>query len=550
MLDLRNYQVDAIDAIDAHEAKGKIRPLCVIPTGGGKTVVFSHHISRRGGRALVFVHRDELAEQAVEKLRIVDPDRKVGIVKAEMNEVDAETVVASVQTAQLQHRMDQLLASGPFRTVVVDEAHHAPAPSWRYCLDRVGSLRAPSEPGPLTVGFTATPERDGKKLEIWDGPQPAYYLTIRELVFAGYLAPVRGERVKTSADLTKVSKSDGDLAAGQLGTELLTSGAIGEIARAINAKARDRKGVAFLPTIATAKALAEDLRVLGIAAESVDGNTPKDERRAILKRLRSGVTRWVANCAVLTEGFDEPSIDCICIARPTVFHGLYVQMVGRGMRPFPGKEDCLVLDVVGATERHDLVSTIDLGANDTPGQGSAMTHQMPDEMDPRPCQLCGRRVAADRWDVAKYHENCEALETGAIDLFKKSTLRWLPLDRDNKRGWAMPIENGVLVVAPADDERYHLINYERTKLTFVNHAVPLEWAFGIGEDRAKAFGNLTKRKAGWLTLRPTPRQLNALDREGVPRDALSRIKTRGQAADLMTRLQGRRAVAKLERQSC
>lgn len=548
MLQLRPYQGDCLEAIDAHKG---IRPLVVLPTGGGKTVVFSHQIARRPGRSLVLVHRDELAEQTIEKLQIIDPDRQVGVVKAERNEVDAQTVVASVQTVSREARLADLLNYGSFRTVVVDEAHHAPARSWRYVLHGVGSMREVGEPGPLTTGYTATPERDGRKLEIWDGPQPVFYRTIREMVLDDYLVWPRGERVNTSADLSKISKSDGDLAAGQLGSELLTSGAIGEIAQAIKAKASDRKGLAFLPTIATAKALAAVLTELGIPAESVDRGTEKNERRAILKRLRTGVTRFVTNCNVLTEGYDDPSIDCIVIARPTVFRGLYLQMVGRGLRPYPGKDDCLVLDVVGATERHDLVSVIDIGMNVVPEQGSAV---VPGEAAPeveRPCRLCGRQVAEARWDVKHYHENCLALESGAINLFKTSNLRWLRTHKeDGKGGWCMGLEKGTLVIVPCGNDRYHLVQHGFGKLDFINRAVPLEWAFGIGEDRAKAYGKLTQRSASWLNAPVTTSQLHRLANEGMPEASLARVQTRGQAADLITRLQGRRAVTRLERRSC
>src|SRR5690606_32972909 len=99
----------------------------------------------------------------------------------------------------------------------------------------------------------------------------------------------------------------------------------------------------------------------GIPAEMVSGQIPTEERRAILGRLKSGATQVVTNCAVLTEGFDEPSISCVVVARPTKFHGLYVQMVGRGTRLYPGKKDLLVLDVTGASERHDLGAVVDLG---------------------------------------------------------------------------------------------------------------------------------------------------------------------------------------------
>src|SRR5262245_17555310 len=135
MLSPRQYQLDALTAIEDAEGRGVRRPLVVHPTGTGKTVTFSHLIARRAlaghHRALVLVHRDELANQTVDKISLVAPDLRTGIVKAERDEHDADVVVASVQTAYQQRRLDRLTSAGGFATVVVDEAHHAPAPSWR-----------------------------------------------------------------------------------------------------------------------------------------------------------------------------------------------------------------------------------------------------------------------------------------------------------------------------------------------------------------------------------------------------------------------------------
>src|SRR5690606_21023577 len=167
MLDLRPYQASAIKAINEAERQGVKRPLVVHPTGTGKTVTVSHLIAPRAGigRALVLVHRDELANKTVDKINLVAPELTTGVVKAERNEVDRDVVVASVQTIHRDNRLAALLAAGPVETVVVDEAHHAPAPTWTKVLTGLGSF---SPFGPLTVGFTATPERDGKSLGVWE----------------------------------------------------------------------------------------------------------------------------------------------------------------------------------------------------------------------------------------------------------------------------------------------------------------------------------------------------------------------------------------------
>src|SRR5207342_3798151 len=135
---------------------------------------------------------------------------------------------------------------------------------------------------------------------------------------------------------------------------LLAANAPAHVLAAFQAYAAERKALLFTPTVALAYAMAATFCSAGIAAEALDGTTPLATRRAILQRLHSGATRVVANCAVLTEGFDEPSVDCIIVARPTQSTLLYQQMLGRGTRTYPGKTDCLLLDVVGVSTRHTL----------------------------------------------------------------------------------------------------------------------------------------------------------------------------------------------------
>lgn len=538
MLGLRPYQLDAIEAV---EKIGVRRPLVVHPTGAGKTVTFSHLIGRRPGRSIVLVHREELVAQTVEKMALIAPELSVGVVKAERDEYAADVVVASIQTAYRPHRMARL---GGFSTVVVDEAHHASAPSWRKVLEHLGSF-AEDGTAPLTVGFTATPERDqGKKLgHVWQ--DVAHYRSIREMIYQGYLVPVAGQMVETDADFSQVKVSRGDFSETSLGEELARSGAIAEIADAYKTFASDRKGVAFTPTVATAQSLAEKLCARGIPAEAVWGDMPTDERKAVLARLRAGRTRCVTNCAVLTEGFDEPSVDCIVVARPTRAHALYIQMVGRGLRLYPGKNDCLILDVTGATERHDLVALVDLGLG---YEGGVKPNEDAEETSPSDqlCQLCHRPLSADLVGAgARRHRNCRARKTGAVDIFATSKLRWLPVDE----GYVLPSGKEVVLMARVadSDECWSLCTYTNGRLKVLHASLPADWASGIGEDRAKAFGSLAERDARWLEMPPTPAQLTRLVREGLPEGRVGAVRTRGQAADLLTRIQGRRAIRKLGR---
>lgn len=562
-LGLRPYQRKALDGIDKAEREGVRRPLVVLPTGTGKTVVFSHGIKERAGkgRSLVLVHRDELVRQTIEKIGMVAPELSTGVVKAQDNEVHADAVVASVQTAQVDRRLAQLVEAAktsPFGTVWVDEAHHAPAPSWTKVLTGLGSF---NPYGPLTVGFTATPERDkGKTLGVWE--RLAAFMSIREAIYGngkrgkdghegGFLVPILpAVVVETEMDMTRVRKTGGDFSDGDLGREMEESGAIAQIADAYLEHAKDRKGVAFTPTVATAHDLADALRVRGIPAAALDGTTPRDERRAILAQLKTGAIQVVTNCGVLTEGFDEPSISCVVVARPTKFHGLYVQMIGRGTRLFPGKKDLMILDLVAASRRHEFVGYVDLGLdldegrdNKEPSERQACpTCEEPCEVEEHRCSLCHRYLPASvTAEGGTRHDNCQAGSSGKVDVFGASRLRWLPVGP----AWVLGAGKEIVVMVPESVDTWKLAAYENGRIEVLHEEIPADWAMGIGEDRAKAFQKLVERDARWLGQPVSDLQKGRLVREGLPEKHLSRVRTRGDAADLLTRISGRRAVKKL-----
>ena len=421
-LELRPYQAEAISAIEDAERRGVRRPLLGLPTGTGKTVIFAALIRRRGGSALVLAHRDELLVQATDKIRQVDPAARLGLVKAEANEVEAPVVVASMQTLARESRLVRLPRR--FETVVVDEAHHATADSYRRVLDWVDG-------SPLLLGVTATPERaDGASLgEVWD--EVVYSRSLLEMIRAGYLVDLRGLRVRLAFDFSRLRVSHGDFVDADAAAALTAADAPAHACAAYLEHAAGRKALLFTPTVELAHLMAEAFRARGVPAEAVDGSLPLEERRAILARLRSGETQVVANCAVLTEGFDEPSVDCVIVARPTRSRILYVQMIGRGTRTFPNKRDCLIIDLVGATERHDLLTLPQLF-----GLGDAEALE-----DRTVTEALEREHAA-----AAASATTEApLVAEEVDLFReRAKLRWVAVDER----WALTTGRGLLVVEP------------------------------------------------------------------------------------------------------
>jgi superfamily II DNA or RNA helicase len=366
-LRLRNYQDAACAAVEKAWSDGILRPAVVMATGLGKTAVIAalcHRAATAGRKPLVLVHRDELARQAVDKIRAFDRSLRVGVVKAAENEVDAQVVVGSVQTLARLSRREQLRDVG---LVIVDEAHHAAARTYMEILEHYGCFR-----DVLALGVTATMNRaDDRGLgDVWQD-----VVFKRDILFGireGFLVDVRGTSVAIpDLDLGKVKKSRGDYQDGALGDALIEADAGSVVAEAYREHAADRQGALFAPTVAAAQTFADALNAAGIPTETVTGETPTEERQLIYKRTRHGDTQVLSSVGVLTEGFDMPQLSCAVLARPTQSHGLYVQMAGRVLRPHPGKRDALLLDVVGASEGKSLRSIVDLtetGIRPQPGE--------------------------------------------------------------------------------------------------------------------------------------------------------------------------------------
>lgn len=364
---LRGYQRDAIDAVFKAWADGMRAPAIVLPTGAGKTVVFSALVrewrhdtqytkTTQGQRVMILAHRDELVDQAIAKLRAVMPGVNVGKVKGTDNDVHADVVVASVQTISRAGRMAPLRifqkTYGSIGLIITDECHHAAAASYRKIYNAF--------PDALRLGVTATMARgDGRGLgSVWD--DVVFQRSVLWMISKGYLTDVRTKRVDLKAlNMGSVSVSRGDWAAGDLGRALMDAEADTAIARAYKEHAGDRQGIVFTPTVETAHAASVALHNAGIRSEVIHGETHSLDRRAAYEDYRTGKIQVLVNCLVLTEGFDMPQASAIVIARPTQSETLYAQMVGRGLRPYPGKADCLVLDLVGASA-NKLRTLIDL----------------------------------------------------------------------------------------------------------------------------------------------------------------------------------------------
>lgn len=340
MQKLRPYQTRAVELTREAFGGGALRVLLVLPTGAGKTVVFSHcaraHLAKGGRQVLVIVHRVELVRQAAEKLRA--EGLRVGtIVAGVATDADAPAVVGlidSLREADLNPSM-----------VVVDEAHHAAAATWRTLLRRL-----PTVP---VLGVTATPSRlDGKSL---GGIFEALVVgaTVAELQALGHLVPA---------------------------VVLASRGGLADALDAIRRYAEGRRHiVVYAASVTAARELATEL-----GGEVVYGAMAPEARVAALERFARGETRILTNCSVLTEGWDAPAIDCVVVARGCSSPALWLQMIGRGLRPSEGKKDCLVLDLKASVRKHGLPE--DAREYSLAGRPIEVTE---DKDSLRQCKVCG-----------------------------------------------------------------------------------------------------------------------------------------------------------------
>lgn len=319
-----------------------------LPTGAGKTVIFSELARLARRQVLVLAHREELLGQAKDKLESVLPGEGVVTLEraAERATDSAKVVVCSIRSLH-EERLSRVLQGRDFGLVIYDECHHAAATDNQRVLTQLGAFD-PDWTGTL-LGFTATTQRgDGHGLDhIFE--RIVYSRSLPQLIDDGYLAPLAGFRVSTTADLTRLGAGGADFREDELEEAVDIEERNALVARSIQELARDRRTIAFCVTVRHAKNLSHALNRLGVPAGIVHGAMASDARQQALADFRAGRTQVLTNVAVLTEGFDDPGVSCIAMARPTRSAGLYAQCVGRGTRLYPGKKNCLILDFVDLT---------------------------------------------------------------------------------------------------------------------------------------------------------------------------------------------------------
>lgn len=338
-MNLRPYQQRLIADIHGAWTKHR-RVMAQLPTGGGKTIIFNsiiHKAQKEGKRCMMIVHRKELITQAGRKLFKMGVD--YGVIMAGYD----SRYSAMVQLASVQTLIRRSMPQG-IDLLITDEAHHATAQSYRDIYATYPNARF--------LGLTATPCRTNGEgfADLFDtlvcGPGVA------ELIAGGYLVAPQIFASPTALDLSKIKKTGGDYNERELAAAMDNKRLVGGLVEQWTKHCYGRQTVTFAITVEHSKHIVEQYRQAGISAEHIDGKTPQERRDKILADFAKGQFKVLSNVGIVTEGFDVPEIEVVQLARPTTSLALYLQMVGRGLRPAEGKGKAIVLDHADCVFEH------------------------------------------------------------------------------------------------------------------------------------------------------------------------------------------------------
>jgi len=537
---LRDYQTEALARVKAAYKSGKRRVLVSLPTGTGKTVVFAsfpNELNMRK-RLLVLAHREELLLQAEEKFRSIDPGLKVGFERADAYATnDSRVVIASVPTlARSDGARLSRFNPDEFSIVVVDEAHHAVADSYRRIFRHFGLFT----PGTsrFLVGFTATPRRGDNQGLGGVFEEVCYARDLREMIDVGYLCPIRGWRIDTDLSLDGVKIRHGDFVESQLAKVVNTPHRNSLLPAVYRRLANFRRAIVFCVDVQHAKDMSEVFTDAGVRAAAVWGEMPKEERRQTLSRFSRGEISVLTNCNLLTEGFDEPRINCVFMARPTKSKLLYAQMVGRGTRLHPEKTDLMVVDVADNSKAHKLPgldTLFNLPANmnleggralDVEREIERMNRVSPWIDTSRLCKVEDIQLAAKRIEFFNFDPPPELAGHTANTWYGATGGYRLNLPQ----GESLTIESNLL-----DTWDVRLCSHGRSRI--LAQAGSLSRAAAIADtfvsvERPDAV-KFVERFADWRSGLPTAKQIEALTRRRIP---VPEGLTKGQASQMISQL--------------
>ena len=489
-MELRKYQQESINSIQEEWNNGRKRTLLVLPTGCGKTVVFTklaEEMVKQGKRVLILAHRTELLEQASDKLFKIT-GLKTALEKADSTAIGSwcRVSVGSVQTLQRDKRLNQF-PKDYWDVIIVDEAHHILSDGYMKVMKYFDVANV--------LGVTATPDRSDMRNLGSYFDSLAYEYSLVQAIKEGYLSKIKALTIPLSLDLSNVSMSAGDFKASDVGTAL--DPYLEQIADEMVKQCADRKTVVFLPLVKTSQKFRDILNAKGFRAAEVNGESK--DRAEILEDFEKDRYNVLCNSMLLTEGWDCPSVDCVVVLRPTKVRALYSQMVGRGTRLHPGKEELLLLDFLWHTERHELCRPAHLIC-ETPEVAQKMVENMEEQTG----------VMLDLEDMeVKATEDVVAQREEAL-------AKQLEEMRKRKRKLVDPLQFEMSI--HAEDLSNYVPNFGIEQSPPTKNQLQALEKFGIFTDEIGNYGKasklldrLSKRQSEGLT---TPKQIRLLERYG------------------------------------
>ena len=489
-MELRKYQQESINSIQEEWNNGRKRTLLVLPTGCGKTVVFTklaEEMVKQGKRVLILAHRTELLEQASDKLFKIT-GLKTALEKADSTAIGSwcRVSVGSVQTLQRDKRLNQF-PKDYWDVIIVDEAHHILSDGYMKVMKYFDVANV--------LGVTATPDRSDMRNLGSYFDSLAYEYSLVQAIKEGYLSKIKALTIPLGLDLSNVSMSAGDFKASDVGTAL--DPYLEQIADEMVKQCADRKTVVFLPLVKTSQKFRDILNAKGFRAAEVNGESK--DRSEVLEDFEKDRYNVLCNSMLLTEGWDCPSVDCVVVLRPTKVRALYSQMVGRGTRLHPGKEELLLLDFLWHTERHELCRPAHLIC-ETPEVAQKMVENMEEQTG----------VMLDLEDMeVKAAEDVVAQREEAL-------AKQLEEMRKRKRKLVDPLQFEMSI--HAEDLSNYVPNFGIEQSPPTKNQLQALEKFGIFTDEIGNYGKasklldrLSKRQSEGLT---TPKQIRLLERYG------------------------------------
>jgi ATP-dependent helicase IRC3 len=490
---------------DSYE-RGEEGGLLYLATGTGKTVIASNIAMNFPGPITFLVHRKELATQAMSKMMAVWRGVDIGLIRGDVNQFGRRVTVASIPTLQNKSRMESFLVNGGDKNglVIVDESHHSPAKSWTRVINSIPGYK---------LGLTATPQRqDGAGLDsIFK--KILYKYTIADGIEDEYLTDISGLVFDIDLNLDGVKmNSNGDFNTSQLGDLMKQKEMIDFICEKWIEHGIDRKTVFFCVDIEHCKLVAAELCRRGIDAEHIAGDMDDLVRDSTLRRFHKGQLKCLTSCMILTEGWDEPSVDCIVLCRPTSSESLYIQMVGRGVRLFPGKKNLLVLDFVGNSDKHRIMQ---LGILTGEGRVDAGSKKKTANKDGHSGSMEPKVIPSIKDVLAKE----KRIETRRKHVNDSARFDWI--DANGVLAMNMGSQNGYIVIKEMDDQymvqHQYRTSWEDVTTNLLDSPTTIDMCISMAEEAAgkiienqKTMRLLSKEKQSWHSKPASQKQIEIL----------------------------------------